>query len=167
MVMSAKNLRYLTTEIGCTVTEFTRLLAPILVPDCGDANCACYASECSTTFGRRSAEGHISIRCPHRHVLSERWQQQLCERADAIRGRVLQRGMGSLLCNVISRRNRAARRWRIRRRVETHRSVLQRVVATCGRRVADLPLFRNCVCAEEFALLHTIRQRVRVAAQRS
>jgi hypothetical protein len=61
-VMSAKSGASLLRDgIGCAMTEFTRLLARILVPNCGDVNYGCRATECSTTFGRRSAEVRISV----------------------------------------------------------------------------------------------------------
>src|SRR5205823_12641016 len=45
-VMSAKSgASLLFDEIGCTVTEFMRLLARIVVPHCGDVDYACRASE--------------------------------------------------------------------------------------------------------------------------
>ena len=74
--------------------------------------------------------------------------------------RVLPRRIRTLLCHLSARRDRQARQWHLRR-LGAHGQELEGVGAAGHGDRAGLPVLQRGVCAEELALLHLVRIRMR------
>jgi hypothetical protein len=77
------------------------------------------------------------------------------------RRRVLPRRLRPLFHDRRSRRDRRVGRWRIRRRLRAHGPAVQRVERAVRGHAAGMPLLHRRLRAEELALLHGRRHRVR------
>jgi hypothetical protein len=86
--------------------------------------------------------------------------------SDRGRSRVLLRGLGPLLRDRLPRRDRGARRGRLRRRLAANWPDVQRLAAAQPLGVADVPLLQRLLRAEEHALLHALPRGVRAAQDR-